>query len=95
MSLRHSKRRDDRFACDALMVGYGPEDRIECTYSEKVMIRNRYTLMRRRFCFKNNVAAGFMDSSILSLSAEGRSQAFPGDVAGQFHATDSTSSLTR
>ena len=70
----HSNSRDDRFACDALVLRYRSQYRIEGAHPEKGMIRNRNPLMRRLFCFRDNVAAGLMHPPTLPLPAERRGQ---------------------
>jgi len=72
-----------------------PQDCIKSAHTKGVVIRNSDALRCRVRRLDDDVAARLVDSAILPPAAEDASKSFARNIAGQLHAMDKTSSLTR
>ena len=80
---------------DPFVSRYEPKDTVECSQSNRIMVRNWDSLIGRKFGLKDQVTALLMDDAVAPIAAQcfGEFTAFK--VPWQFHAYASTSSRTK
>src|ERR1700733_11858161 len=78
----------------ALVLRHQPQNAVEGTDADRIVVGYRDTLMRRRIGLQDDVAAFLMNLAVVPMLAEGLGDLAPREVTRDFHAA-STSSRTK